>query len=215
MNRGNAKIVLLVLGGLIGVVVVISLLLFGSFQNIWNNLNTYNQRAEGGKSLYSAALNTCTQKIQGVWTIADQYLDHESDTFKSVAKARSGYEAATQAFKTVLGQGKGTKELTTAGAEVVSAALAFRIQIEAYPQLRGVEASKEAIRGLEEGVNEIKTALDDWIVAIRDYNTYRNSFWPNLFTGLMGARYPIKIEYYEGKVKELDISGLNPRAQQQ
>ncbi len=214
MTRGNVKIVLLALGGLIGVVIVLALVLFGSFQSVWNGLNTYNQRAEGGKSLYSAALNTCTEKIRGVWTVADQYLSHESETFKSVARARSGYDAATQAFRAALGQGKGTKELTTVGAEVVNAALAFRIQVEAYPQLRGVEASKEAIRGLEEGVNEIKTALDDWIVAIRDYNTYRNSFWPNFFAGMMGARYPVKIEYYEGKVKELDISGLNPQARQ-
>jgi hypothetical protein len=211
MSRGNAKVALLIFGSLIAVLIMLSLVLFGSYQSVWNSLNTYNQRAEGGKSLYSAALNTCTQKIQGVWIIADQYLDHESDTFKSVTKARSGYEDASHAFKTALEQGKSTKELTTTGAEVVKAALAFRIQIEAYPQLRGVEASKEVMRGLQEGVNEIKTALDDWIVAIRDYNTYRNSFLPNLLAGFMGARYPVRIEYYEGKIKELDISGLNPQ----
>jgi hypothetical protein len=208
------KSFLIAVGAILLVGLVFLLILFGSYQSVWNTLNTDIQRAEGGKSQYSAALNICTQKIKGVWTIADQYLDHESDTFKEVAKARSGYEAATQVFKNALEKGEGSKELTMAGTEVVKSALAFRIQIEAYPQLRAVETSKEAMRGLEEGVNEIKTALDDWIVYLKEYNTYRNRFWPSILAGFMGARYPSKIEYYEGAIKELDISKLNPQEQE-
>jgi len=179
------------------------------YVSVWNTLNANYQAVNGARSKYSAALSTCTEKIKGVWAITNQYMDHESKTFKAVAEARSGYDAATRAFEQALKQGKGTKELTQAGTGVVQAALAFRIQIEAYPQLRAVEASQENIRNMEVATNEIKTALDDWVTTIKSYNTYRGSFWPNLVGGLMG-RFPASIEYYEGKVKELDVEKLNP-----
>jgi LemA protein len=173
-------------------------------------LNTKFQAVNGAKSHYSAALSTCTQKIQGVWEIANQYMDHESKTFENVAKARSGYEAATKAFETALKGGADAKALTQAGTDVVNAAMAFRIQIEAYPQLRAAETSLENIRNMEVSVNEIKTSLDDWIQAIKDYNTYRGNFWPSI-VGSFIRQFPPNIEYYEGNVKELNVQDLNPQ----
>ena len=64
--------------------------------------------------------------------------------------------------------------------------------------------------GLQEGVNEIKTALDDWITTIKDYNTYRGSLGVTIMAGFMGDKYPAKIAYYEGEIKTLDIDSLNP-----
>jgi LemA protein len=192
--------------------VIVALMLGSTYTRTWDTLNTKYQAVNGGKSHYSAALNTCTQKIQGVWEIANQYMAHESKTFENVAKARSGYEVATKAFETAMKGGQGAKELTRAGSDVVNAALAFRIQIEAYPQLRAAETSQENIRNLEVSVNEIKTALDDWIQAIKDYNSYRGNFWPSMI-GSFISRFPSTIEYYEGSVKELDVKQLNPQKQ--
>ena len=59
-------------------------------------------------------------------------------------------------------------------------------------------------------MNEIKTALDDWITTIKDYNTYRGSFGVTIIAGFMGGKYPVKIAYYEGEIKALDIDSLNP-----
>ncbi len=194
----------------VAVVLLIVLVLGAVYAGTWNNLNAKYQAVNGGKSHYSAALNTCTEKIKGVWAIADQYLAHESKTFQEVARARAGYDTATKAFETALKQGGGTKELTQAGTDVVNAALAFRVQVEAYPQLRGAETSQENIRNMEVSVNEVKTALDDWITAIRDYNAYRGSFLPSMVGSLIG-RFPARIDYYEGPVKQLDVNQLNPR----
>jgi len=193
----------------VGVILIIVLIFAVSYGGTWNTLNAKYQEVNGGKSKYSAALNTCTQKIQGVWEIANQYMAHESKTFENVAKARSGYETATKAFEAALQGGAGEKALTQAGSDVVNAALAFRIQIEAYPQLRAAETSQENIRNMEVSVNEIKTALDDWIQAIKEYNTYRGSFMPSMI-GAFLKQFPAQIEYYEGSVKELDVEKLNP-----
>jgi LemA protein len=194
---------------LIIVIVLIAIGFLSSMVGVWNNLNREFQAVEGGKSHYSAALNTCTEKIKGVWEITNQYMQHESETFKAVAQARSGYEAARDAFEKAAAEGKGTEDLTKAGTEVVSAAMAFRIQVEAYPELRAVEATQENMRNMESSVNEIKTALDDWIVTIKKYNTYRGSAWPSIVGGFM-KKFPSEIKYYEGEIKKLDVNQLNP-----
>ncbi len=66
---------------------------------------------------------------------------------------------------------------------------------------------------MEVATNEIKTALDDWITTIRDYNTYRGSFWPNLI-GSTIHKFPAQIAYYEGPTKELNVEKLNPQNHQ-
>jgi len=191
------------------VIVLIALVFLSSMVGVWNRLNRDYQAVEGGRSQYSAALNTCTEKIKGVWEISNQYMKHESETFMAVARARSGYETARDAFERAAAEGKGTEELTKAGTEVVSAAMAFRIQVEAYPELRAVEATQENMRNMESSVNEIKTALDDWIVTIKKYNTYRGSAWPSIVGGFM-KKFPAEIKYYEGEIKKLDVNELNP-----
>jgi len=191
------------------ILVVIALSFAMSAVGVWNKLNREYQAVEGGKSQYSAALNTCTEKIKGVWEIANQYMKHESETFIAVAQARSGYDTAREAFEKAAAEGKDTEALTQAGTEVVKAAMAFRIQVEAYPELRAVETAQENMRNMESSVNEIKTALDDWIVTIRDYNTYRGSAWPSMIGGFM-KKFPASIKYYEGEVQKLDVNELNP-----
>jgi hypothetical protein len=191
------------------VVALIAVAVLSSTVGVWNKLNRNYQMVEGGKSHYSAALNTCTEKIKGVWEIANQYMEHESATFIAVAQARSGYDEARDAFEKAATEGKSTEELTRAGTDVVRAAMAFRIQVEAYPQLRAAETAQENMRNMESSVNEIKTALDDWVVTIRGYNTYRGSAWPSIVGGFM-KKFPSEIKYYEGDVSKLDIDELNP-----
>ena len=204
MSKGVIGI--LAVFGIIAVAVVI--LIFSGI-GVWNNLNRNFQTVGGAQSHYSAALNICTEKIKGVWDIANQYMAHESETFKAVAEARSGYTAAAEAFSKATSEGKGAEELTKTGSDAVRAALAFRIQVEAYPQLRAAETSQQNMRNLEEAVNEIKTALDDWISAIKTYNIYRGSAWPTIVGNFM-SKFPAEIKYYEGDIKKLNVEELNP-----
>jgi LemA protein len=194
---------------LIWVIVVGVVLVVFSAVGVWNRLNRNYQAVEGAKSRYSAALNTCTEKIKGVWEIANQYMKHESETFRAVAEARSGYSSAVDAFQKAASETKGIEELTRTGTDAVRAALAFRIQVEAYPQLRAVESSQENMRNMEVAINEIKTALDDWVTTIRDYNTYRGSAWPSIMGSFM-RKFPSEIKYYQGDLTKLNVEQLNP-----
>ena len=134
-----------------------------------------------------------------------------------MAEARSGFLKAKEGFEQLKNSGASSSDLiknaqiaTKMFTDFQSAAgLAVNVQIERYPELRGAETTQQAMRTLEEGVNEIKTALDDWISAIKDYNTYRGRLWPTIWGGLM-SKFPSEIEYYVGEVKKLDIQSLNP-----
>lgn len=208
-QKGNGNAALLGCLAIFATAVIGLLVLISIWSGTWNTLNAKSQAVQSAKSQYSSALNICSEKIEGVWEIANQYMKHESETFRGVAEARSGYKNASEAFQKAVDEGKGTKELTETGTRVVQAALAFQIQIEAYPQLRAAETSQSNIRNMQEATNEIKTALDDWIVTIRQYNTYRGSFLPSIIGSFM-TRFPSEYEYYEGDVTKLDVGSLNP-----
>jgi len=92
--------------------------------------------------------------------------------------------------------------------------LAIRVQLEAYPVIKSVDTYNQAMRGVEEGINEIKTALDDWIMSIKTYNTYRKSFWVDIIANIFSGKFsvfPKEYKYYEGPVEELDIDALTPQ----
>ncbi len=67
------------------------------------------------------------------------------------------------------------------------------------------------MRNMEVVVNEIKTALDDWVTAIRNYNTYRGSAWASIVGGFL-SKFPSDVKYYEGDVTKLNVDELNPEA---
>lgn len=192
------------------VVAVIVFILGLSMVSVYNSLNSKYQSALGGKSTYSSALNVCSQKIEGVWTVYSQYLDHESQTFQHVTEARSGFQKAYDDFVAAKKAGSNTKDLTEQGNKAYNAALAFNVQIEAYPNLKAADVAQSNITNMQESLNEIKTALDDWISTIKDYNTYRGSAWPSLVGSWFG-RFPAELQYYDGPIKELNITDLNPR----
>lgn len=195
--------------GIVIVLVIIALILFGNYTGTYNALNMKYQEASGGSSAYSAALNICSQKIEAVWTASSQYSKHENLTLTKVAEARNSFLGAQKAFAAAKNGGD-TKALTMAGGQALNSALSFQLQIEAYPQLKADKVTMENMRNMQESTNEIKTSLDDWIIKIKDYNTYRGSFWPGFYASLMGNRFPIKLEYYEGPIKELNVGDLNP-----
>jgi len=209
-----SKALKIVLGVLIVVAVIAIVVFLAIVPRIYNTLNVKNQAALGGEALYSSALNLCSQKVKAVWAMADQISTKETEAQQAIAAARSGFEGAEKLFRAAVEKGGGLAELTKAANGVLQSALAIRVQIEAYPIIRSVETYNQAMRGVEEGINEIKTALDDWIVYIRDFNTYRKSFWVDMVAGVFSGKFsafPSEHDYYKGPIGELDIDALKPQ----
>ena len=81
------------------------------------------------------------------------------------------------------------------------------------PQFAG-----QGVQAVDEGFNEIKTALDDWIGLCRAYSVERRSFPTRWLAGtFFGPGFPDHIAYYEGGIQaperiKVTADELNPGA---
>jgi LemA protein len=202
---------------LVLIVIVVGAIFGLTYIGKYNGLVNRHEGTNEGRAKFVAAVNTCSQKMKSVWTLADQEGILEKETYVSVAEARSAYENAKQAFETAQADTTtSTQDLTKLGASFGRSLLNVRVAFEAYPQLRTSETYQKAMAAVEEGFNEIKTALDDWITLCKGYNAYRRSFVTNWFAGRFGWDFPDKIAYYEGGIEEpeqlkVTTEELNPR----
>lgn len=209
------------LGAVLFTIIVIALLaavVYGlAYWSKYNGLVNRQEAANLGKSKVAAAVNTCSQKMKSVWALADQEGILEKETYVNVAKARSAFEEAKKEFEqTKDDKSKSIFDLTKLGTAFGQALVNVRVAFEAYPQLRTTETYQKAMAAVEEGFNQINTALNDWIKLCRDYNQYRRSLVTNWFAKNW-PQFLESIAYYEGGIKEPEqlkviTEELNPRA---
>lgn len=180
----------------VGLVIFLILLYVGI--GIWaaqNNLVEAQQSVKEGEAHYKAALDLCSQKIEGIWVIYQSYLDHESRTFKEVIEARASfYKAASSDDPT----------------KTVSAASGFYFKVnsvaEAYPQLVSSPVARDAMDGLQSSVNETKMALDNWIYQTQQYNSMRQKIPTSIVGNMFG--FPYEYSYYQGERTRLNVSEI-------
>jgi LemA protein len=203
---------------IIAIVIVIAAVFAITYISKYNGLVNRHEGTNEGRAKFVAAVNTCSQKMKSVWTLADQEGILEKETYVGVAEARSTYENARKAFETAeKDKATPTADLTKLGAQFGRSLVDVRVAFEAYPQLRTSETYQKAMAAIEEGFNVIKTALDDWITLCKSYNAYRRSFVTNWLASRFAWDFPDKIAYYEGGIKEpeqLEVTTeeLNPKA---
>ncbi|MGE5573090.1 MAG: LemA family protein [Bacteroidota bacterium] len=203
--------------GIAGLVVVGLVVLagFSWIMGIQRDMVRLQQGVLAQEGRYGAALETLSEKIKGIWAIEKDFLEHEKDTLTDVIRARAeALDRAGQEFATATAEGDPQKTIDAATKfREAAQGLALSVNVnalrEAYPQLFSPPIVQQTMRGLEEAVNEIRTALDDWQVSIRDYNTFRSQ-WPQSFVG--GAlNFPASYDYYKAEKARLNMDELMPR----
>lgn len=206
-------------GCLFGVVglVVIGLLGLAGFSWVMGIQREMVQRQQGAlaqEGRYGAALETLSEKIKGIWAIEKDFLEHEKDTLTDVIRARAeALDRSGQDFAAAAAAGDPERTIEAAtkfreAAQGLSLAVNVNALREAYPQLFSPPIVEQTMRGLEEAVNEIRTALDDWQVAIRNYNTFRAQ-WPQSFVA-SALGFPTSFDYYKAEKAKLDMGRLMP-----
>ena len=202
---------------LIIIIVVGAGVFFLTYVSKYNNLVNLQERTNEGKSKFAAAINTCSQKMKSVWALADQEGILEKETYIEVARARAAYDTAEKEYEKARDEKSSSiMDLTKLGADFGKSLINVRVAFEAYPQLRTTETYQKAMAAVEEGFNEIKTALDDWITLCKDYNKYRKSLITDWLASKFTWDFPKQIAYYEGGIKEPEkikvmSDELNPR----
>ncbi len=196
------------------VLVLIALAGFSWVMGIQKSMVARQQTVLAQEGRYGAALETLSEKIKGIWAIEKDFLEHERGTLTDVIRARAeALDRTGQEFAAAAAAGDPEKTIEAAtrfqeAAQGLTLAVNVNALREAYPQLFSPPIVSETMRGLEEAVNEIRTALDDWQVAIRDYNTFRAQ-WPQSFVaGALG--FPASFDYYKAEKARLDMDELMP-----
>ena len=202
-------------GAIIGIVILVIVISgFSWIMGIQRTLVQRQQSVLAQEGWYGAALETLSEKIKGIWAIQRDFLEHEKDTLTDVIRARAeALDRSGQEFAAAVAEGDPDKTIEAANRfQEATRGLALSVDVvalqEAYPQLFSPPIVQQTMRGLEEAVNEIRTALDDWQVAIRTYNTYRGQ-WPQSFVaGFLG--FPESYDYYKAEKAKLDMDKLMP-----
>jgi LemA protein len=176
-----------------GIIILAILIPVGTVWGGYNSLIQAQQLVKQGESRYGAALDMGSEKIDAVWIVYKTYLSHESGLFENATKLRGQfYKAAAE----------GNPDAT------VKAALAFNLLAirEAYPQLVSAPVAQQSIRSMEESINEMKTALDDWIYQTQVYNTQRNIFPNNVIGNTFN--FPSDYNYYRSEKARLNVTEI-------
>lgn len=176
----------------VAVLFLLGLSIIGSYNGLVQSQQLVHQK----ESQYGVALDICSQKIAGIWTIFARYIDHESDVFINTAKARSAFNDSITK--------KGDPYASAQFSGLIYANV--RMVTESNPQLASALTAENSLASFQEAVNEIKTAADDWMVQVQRYNTQRNSFPNNIVGSWTG--FPADYPYYQPQRTKLNVTEL-------
>lgn len=190
----------IVVGGILFVIVCLVLGLISTVGSTQRELLGKQQAVQRGESQYGGALDIVSQKITGAFALADRQIAHEDRVYQALAEANAAFGKALES---------GTPP------EQIQSALtfngAFLSLTQSNPEFASAPVVQDAMNAMEEAVNEVFTAFQDWQDAVKDYNTYRGSLYaPAIIGSLLG--FPSSFEYYEGVNTQLDLQGLIPPA---
>lgn len=191
-NLPYTKIAVVAVVSVLAVLMVFGLSIIGSYNGLVQSEQLVHQK----ESQYGVALDLCSEKIAGIWTIFNRYVDHESDVFINTARARSAFNDSVAE--------NGNPYSAAQSASLIYANV--RMVTESNPQLASALTAEDSLASFQEAVNEIKTAADDWMVQIQRYNTLRNSF-PNNIIGSW-AGFPAEYPYYQPERTRLNVTEL-------
>src|SRR5687768_1801082 len=164
---------------------------FGLSGCSYNELTAKHQNVKGKWSGVESAMQRRADLIPNLVETAKLSGVQEQEVFGQIAEARSRLLNATQAP----GQAEGGDKTPEQRQAVIDANNSFGGTIgrllslnESYPQLRSSEAFMKVQDELSGTENRLNTARLDYIGAVTDYNTTRNSFPAVLTAGLLGFK---------------------------
>ena len=172
-------IALLVLAGL-GVL----LLMYGV--GIYNRLVTLKNRFQNLFSQIEVQLQRRYDLIPNLVEIAKGYMSHERETLEAVISARNQAVGALKAASADPGGAAAMANLAQAE-QGVGAVLGRLFAVsEAYPDLKANQNMAQLTEELTSTENKVAFARQAYNDSVTEYNTYKQTFPPILFAGLLG-----------------------------
>ena len=153
---------------------------------IFNKLVALKNRYENAFAQIEVQLKRRYDLIPNLIETAKGYIQHERETLEAVVNARNQALAGLEAAAKDPSNAQAIGELASAEGALGSALARLNVVVEAYPDLKANENMMQLSEELTSTENRVAFARQAYNDQIMEYNTYRQSFPPNLFAAAFG-----------------------------
>lgn len=167
------------------VLVVVAILGFW-VASIYNKLVSLKNRYENGFSQIEVQLKRRYDLIPNLVETAKAYMAHERDTLEAVIAARNQAAAGLQAAAADPSNASAMKDLASAEGLLGGALGRLNVVMEAYPDLKANTNMMQLTEELTSTENKVAFSRQGYNDQVTEYNTYRQSFPPNIFANMFG-----------------------------
>ncbi|MBS3806260.1 MAG: LemA family protein [Bacteroidales bacterium] len=180
----------------IGVIVIIALILYGSVKNTYNKMVQMEQNVEAQWSNVENVYQRRADLIPNLVNTVKGYADFEQETLQRVIEARS--KATSTNINAENLSPEKLQQFQQNQSALSSALSRLMVVVERYPQLKANENFKQLQAQLEGTENRISVERRRFNEAARSYNTYVNQFPQKLYANLFDFDEKAYFEADEG-----------------
>jgi len=181
---------------IIGVIVILALILYGSIKNTYNKMVQMEQNAEAQWSNVENVYQRRADLIPNLVNTVKGYADFEQETLQRVIEARS--KATSTNINAENLSPEKLQQFQQNQSALSSALSRLMVVVERYPQLKANENFKQLQAQLEGTENRISVERRRFNEAARSYNTYVNQFPQKLYANLFDFDEKAYFEADEG-----------------
>jgi LemA protein len=182
MKRG-----LVVVLGLVGVIVVVALLVFGSFVSAKNQMVAKDEAVKAQWGQVDVVLQRRADLVPNLVATVKGYATHEETVFGDIANARAGLLNARDPQSKMAANG----QLDSAFGRLLALS-------ENYPDLKSNQNFLNLQTQLEGSENRISNERRRYNQVVQDYNTYIRQFPNSIWAGIAGFQPKQTFEASEG-----------------
>ncbi len=154
--------------------------------NIFNSLVSLRNRYKNAFAQIEVQLKRRYDLIPNLIETAKGYMKHEKETLENVINARNAAANGLAAAASDPGNAGAIKDLIGAEGALGSAMGKFNLVMEAYPDLKANQNMMQLSEELTSTENKVAFARQSFNDQVMEYNTYKQSFPPNMFAGMFG-----------------------------
>lgn len=178
----------LAVAGVVGVIVLMIVAVYGS---TWNSMNSKRSDVEAQWSQVENVMQRRADLVPNLVSAVKGQMDHEQKIIDAVTEARSAYAKATTPNEK-LAADDAIRENTQVLVDAVT---------ENYPDLASSESVQTLMTQLEGSENRISVERRRYIEDVNSYNKKVTSFPSSMVAGQMGFH---KMDQYEATAKNAD-----------
>ena len=188
-RRNNEVAMSSFFGSLLALVLILgcaAAVLIAYLISIHNKLVSLKARLENAFAQIEVQLTRRYDLIPNIVEVAKAYLKHENDTLLNVIGARNDALASLKAASAHPGDPASIEALNAAEKRLSGGLGGLRLQMEAYPELKGDRVMTQLSEELSTTENRVAFARQAFNDAVTEYNIRRNSFPSSIVANACG-----------------------------